>query len=311
MKVIKYTDIRNSSVSMDTMIGWVYDALRNKNQSILPPKTSLKPEDNVFFNFMPCIIPEMQVAGVKVVSRHPNDNPALKSNIMLFDLNNGTPLAVLDGDFITTARTGIVAAITVKELARKDFGKISVVGLGNTARATVDALAAIFKDRELNISLLEYKDQAELFMDRFKDVSNLHFTVEKDIDEMFASSDVIISCVSYADSQFTNVDNYKPGCLVVPVHTRGFQNCDDVFDLVVCDDIAHISGFGKFNEMKVVRELSTVISEGLGRTSDSERILAYNIGIALHDIYFAKCFYEQGLGIENIDFESPVDKFWW
>ena len=43
---------------------------------------------------------------------------------------------------------------------------------------------------------------------------------------------------------------YRKGCLVIPVHTRGFQNCDLCFDKVYADDTAHVCGFKYFNEFK-------------------------------------------------------------
>lgn len=311
MKLITYPEIKNLDISMDDMISWVIDALRIKADVILPPKTSLKPAPSVFFNYMPCIIPQENIAGVKVVSRHPGLSPSLIGNILLCDLQTGEPIACLDGDYITTARTGIVAAISISLLAKKDFKKISFIGLGNTARATCDALASIYKDKELHISLLQYKDQADLFIERFKGYENLKFKIETDLPSMFSSSDIIVSCISYADDIFADLSCYKSGCLIVPVHTRGFQNCDSEFDLVVCDDISHISGFGKFNEMKKVAELSDILeNKCAGRVNDSDRIIAYNIGIALHDMYFASKISKLVDGFQ-FDFCGPAEKFWW
>jgi ornithine cyclodeaminase len=74
----------------------------------------------------------------------------------------------------------------------------------------------------------------------------------------------------------------------VPIHTRGFQNCDTTFDKVFADDTGHVQGFKYFNQFKHFAEISDVLKgENIGRSSDDERILSYNIGLGLHDVYFA------------------------
>ncbi len=85
-----------------------------------------------------------------------------------------------------------------------------------------------------------------------------------------------------------DVNLFKLGVLVVPVHTRGFQNCDTVFDKVFADDEGHVNGFKYFNQFKKFGELDAVL-KGLmtGRDNDDERILSYNIGISIHDVYYA------------------------
>lgn len=51
----------------------------------------------------------------------------------------------------------------------------------------------------------------------------------------------------------------------------------------------------------------------VGRENDNERILAYNIGLAIHDINFATHIYQMlrdNEGLLDIDMHNPVDKFW-
>ena len=109
------------------------------------------------------------------------------------------------------------------------------------------------------------------------------------MEELVSDADVIVSCITDADGLLVdNVDLFKPGVLVVPVHTRGFQNCDTIFDKVFADDEGHVKGFKFFNEFRKFGELGKVLSGQIpGRKTDDERILSYNIGLGLHDIYFA------------------------
>ena len=74
---------------------------------------------------------------------------------------------------------------------------------------------------------------------------------------------------------------------MVPIHTRGFQNCDLFFDKVFADDYGHVKHFQYFDRFRSFGEVSGVVTNKItGRDNNTQRILVYNIGIAIHDIYF-------------------------
>ena len=164
-----------------------------------------------------------------------------------------------------------------------------------------------------HVLLMRYKDQAELFIERFKGYTNVTFSICDDARELIAHADVIVSCITEAQGLLCDDDSlYKEGCLVVPVHTRGFQNCDLFFDKVYADDTAHVCGFKYFDRFKQFAEIQDVIAgKKPGRESDTERILSYNIGLGLHDVVYASKIYERlGADAHNITIERETDKFW-
>lgn len=250
--------------------------------------------------------------GVKIVTRYPERKPSLDSEILLYDLESGKNIALMDGNWITAMRTGAVAAHSVKLFAVEDFKKIGIIGLGNMARATLKMLLAIYPERQLIIKLKKYKDQHELFAQEFKKDANITFIYCDSFGEVVMDSDVVLSAATMFEKDICPNEYFKEGILVIPIHTRGFMNCDLFFDKVFADDIDHVKGFKYFTKFKYFAEVSDV-TNGVkpGRENNKERILAYNIGIALHDIYFAGKIYEM---VENtcldIPLNAPVDKFW-
>jgi ornithine cyclodeaminase len=55
-----------------------------------------------------------------------------------------------------------------------------------------------------------------------------------------------------------------------------------------------VAGFKYFSQFKQFNELSEVLLNQVpARKSDTERILSYNIGLGLHDVYFANKIYER------------------
>lgn len=335
MKFVSFEEIAALNISSLQCVEWAAEAIRCKDEWVLPEKNSIRFGDNCFFNTMPSLWPRKHVFGVKEVSRIPGRIPALRADILLYDVLGGDLLAFMDGTWITTMRTGAVAAISMDLLRKSDAKRICLVGLGNTARATLLCYDALCGGRALDVSVLAYKNQHEGFIERFKAHKNIHFEVHDDVEEMIGGSDIVVSCVTATDSVFAPDICYKRGVLVVPVHTRGFQNCDLFFDKVFCDDIPHISGFEHFNRYKSVTELTDIMppppiycrhlgksgeqsaaskergqagehrGTGKGRESDDERILAYNIGISIQDIYFATKILEL-VGRK----ETTPEKFW-
>ena len=247
---------------------------------------------------MPCVSQRTEIAGVKIVSRHADRKPILSSKIILSDPMTGDDLALLEGDYITVLRTGAVAALAVETLAVENYSRLGLIGLGNTAYASFDVLMHCKKnpDARIDVMLLRYKDQAEKFIDRFKGLSNVSFSIVDNFEKIAENSQVLLSCVTEAKSVFCDADKYPRGVLIVPVHTKGFQNCDLVFDRIFADDTGHVSSFKHFAEFskRNFGEISDVLNGKLvGRTNDRERILSYNIGIAIHDLYFARKIYDR------------------
>jgi len=291
--------------------------LKNKDQVILPAKISMKPTDDIFYNVMPSLLPHYEIGGVKIVTRYPTKSPTLDSQIMLYDYKTGALKALIDGNYITTMRTGAVAAHSISLFGKKDFSKMGIIGLGNQARATLKVLLALYPRKKFIMKLFKYKDQHVLFEEYIKNSpysKNIEFEFCDTYKDTISESDVIISSATYLADDLCDDSCYDEGCLVVPIHTRGFMNCDLFFDKIFADDTEHVRGFKYFNRFKNFAEVSSVLDGSVnGRQDEKERIIAYNIGLSMHDIYFAEQIYQLAVRSdmgESISLTPPKDKFW-
>lgn len=320
MKIISFEDVRALNISPMVCYEWASKMILHKEDTFLPAKTHMNMPGNVFCNVMPCILrmSDMAWGGVKVVTRYPERNPALDSKILLFNATSGEFLALIDGNWITAMRTGAVAVHSIMNLAKKNFSVVGMIGLGNTARATLSVLATMLPDRDLNIKLLRYKNQAEIFTERFSGYDNLHFSVVNTAEDVVKGSDVVISCATYFDDDICTDECFDEGVLVVPVHTRGFTNCDLFFDKIFADDTGHVDHFKNFSKFRYFAEISDLVKgNSVGRENDKERILAYNIGVSMHDINYAAHIYQMLKGkpeifnsLTDANMHDPKDKFW-
>ena len=84
--------------------------------------------------------------------------------------DTGEFLALMDGTWITAMRTGAVAAHSALLFAKNNFSVIGMMGLGNTARATLLVLAEKIIDREITVKLLKYKGKRKALQKGFPNI---------------------------------------------------------------------------------------------------------------------------------------------
>lgn len=319
MKIISEQLIRSLGITPKECVAWIYKSFAMKHEAQLPAKVSVHPADYDFFTSMPCLLPPVganhaRYFGIKEVHRIEGAVPSLGSDMMLYDAKTGELIALVDCDWITTMRTGAVAAVSAKALRRDNARSYGFVGLGNTARATLLCVLEAEPERHFHVKLFRYKDQAEPFIKRFGSYDNVSFEIVDDINELARSVDVFFSCITSANGLLVeDQSHFKPGVTVIPVHMRGLQNCDTTFDRVFGDDTAHVKSFKYFNQFNDYNEIGEVLAgRDPGRRGQAQRIIDYNYGLALHDVVYASLIYERvaDMDIPSIDIIKETEKFW-
>ena len=88
-----------------------------------PLRTVLAVGEKSFFGVMPAFVPALPALGTKMVTvfaaNAERGLPTHLATITLLDPETGALLAILDGRYITEARTAAVSAVSVKHLARE------------------------------------------------------------------------------------------------------------------------------------------------------------------------------------------------
>jgi ornithine cyclodeaminase len=95
---------------------------------------------------MPAWVPG-RAYGIKTINIAPGNAarglPGLHATYLLYDASTGVPVAMLDGDEITTRRTAAASALAASWLARADARRLLVVGAGRVARLLPLAYATV------------------------------------------------------------------------------------------------------------------------------------------------------------------------
>ncbi len=120
----------------------------------MPPRiAALVPEQDGLLGVMPSYLPSAGLA-VKLVTLFPHnrDRHTHQAAIMAFDPANGTPVALMDGTYITATRTAAASALATRLLAREDASVLAVLGTGVQARSHARALVRVRDFEEVRVA---------------------------------------------------------------------------------------------------------------------------------------------------------------
>jgi ornithine cyclodeaminase len=150
-------DVR-AVLSMDDLIAAMETALDQfSSGGVRQPLRSIVDvgEGHAFYGVMPAYIAQPPALGTKLVSVYHSNAarglPTHLATIVLLDPETGELQAVMDGRYITEARTAAVSAASAKRLARPDARVLAVLGSGVQARSHIDALTRVRTFDELRV----------------------------------------------------------------------------------------------------------------------------------------------------------------
>lgn len=108
-----------------------------------------------FFGLMPAYQSAPPALGAKLVTVF-NGNaarglPTHLATIVLLDPETGGLAAVMDGRYITEARTAAVSAVSVRHMSRAGGGVLAILGSGVQARSHLEALALVAPLSEVRV----------------------------------------------------------------------------------------------------------------------------------------------------------------
>lgn len=256
---------------------------------------------------MPAYMPN-QFMSVKLVSvfheNHVQNIPDHQAVITLFDSNTGTPIAFMDGEYITAMRTAAAAILSTGMLARKNIKTISIIGAGVLGKAHLKMIGTLSGIEKIWIASRDVSKAQSLSAY----ASNAGTT--DSVQEAVSNADVVCLCTSSIEPVI-KAEWLKEGAHITSVGYRP-PGAELPRDLVETSHIfvesrvafnpppvggAELQGLGA--------EFGTELGEVLlhqkpGRRNDQEITIYKSMGHAMEDLVAANLVYqkalEQGLG---------------
>ena len=271
---------------------------------------------------MPAYMPGLGAAGTKLVTVHPGNKqayglPAVIARIVLNSPENGLPLAIMDGTYVTALRTGAAGATGIKYLSREDSKEVGLCGLGVQGRSQLMGLMEVRPGVE-KIKVYDVIPEAKkAFVDEMNEkYSGVNFVPVDSAKEAAEGSDIVITCTPSPEA-FIDGAWLKKGCHVSAIGadtgakrelmTSVIEKCDKlVVDFIpqafVTGDFRIPKEEGVITEEDIYAELGQIVAgKKEGRTSPDEVTLFKATGLAIQDVGTAHKVYqlakEKGIGM--------------
>lgn len=230
-----------------------------------------------------------------------------QATVMLFDPKTGRPQCVMDGNAITTERTGAAGALGLMQLARPDSTKLCVFGTGVQARVQVSYALRVLPGIKL-VQYVSFDGKEDLkFEANFTDKCEVR--VARDRNEAVSESDVVITATPGAGPLF-DASAVRAGTHFncVGADTKGKRELPlGVLERawVAVDDEAQSRSIGEVQwvpETPVI-ELGQLLTEKVTLMRAYESVSVFDMtGIALQDLTVARYLFERakrdGMGTE-------------
>ena len=155
MKHFTEQDIRRK-IPMLTAIELMRTAFQQLSSggAIVPIRTVIDSHDHSGRAlFMPSYSAAFGLFGLKMVSVFNNNAdknlPIIQGKVMVMDGTNGTPLALLDAEYLTALRTGAASGLATDLLSAKDAEVLALFGTGAQAETQIEGVIAVRPVREV------------------------------------------------------------------------------------------------------------------------------------------------------------------
>ncbi len=278
-------------LDLDALVDALAEAHRDLSagKASMPPRIAAFAERDGLLGAMPSYLPSAGLA-CKLVTLFPHntDRHTHQALICVFDPENGTPVALMDGTYVTATRTAGGSALATRLLAREDSRVLAILGAGVQARTHAAALQRVRNFDEVRVASRD-RARAEEFGEEIG--ARVAGTWEEALD----GADVV-AATTHATEPIVRREWLSPGVHVNSVGAnpsgRGEIDASVVQDALVAVEYRESTlapppaGASEFRDGAPtdVVELGELVSGARpGRTSPEQVTLYKSVGVAVQD----------------------------
>lgn len=272
--------------------------------------------------FMPSYMKPTEMIGIKTVTLFEDNRskglPYIQGMVSLFDGNNGSPKAILDGMTITALRTGAASGLATRLLARKDSKVCTIFGAGVQGKTQLEAVCAV-RDIDRVYIYDAFPAASEKYAEEMSKKLDLEILVASTPKEAIQGAD-IICCATISETpvfddkdlptgvHINAVGSYKPHVQEVPeemvLRSRLYVDHRESALEETGDLIIPINK-GLMTENHIIAEIGEVAGEKApGRTSETEITFFKTVGVAVQDLAAASVVLEKA---EALNIGTVID----
>jgi len=280
----------------------------------IPTKVALHPHGaQSFLHAMPAWVSGFQALGMKWVSFFPvnatKDLPVSSALIVLNDPDSGLPVAIMEGMWITYARTAACAALAARYSANPAPRKLGLVGCGGLGEWSLRYITEVFPSIDEVFVASARPETRQAFCRSMSAHGSWALHPVDDIRLAVERMDIVVSSVPKLEKHPVRGEWLSPGAVMVPLDVTGSWD-DDLYnsvDSIVCDHRDNLQkAFGRYrpnlsaDDARMISFDDIVLGKKTARATGDDRVLAFMTGIGSLDMTIAWEIYRRagvaGLG---------------
>ena len=299
IRVLSEQHVSEVAPKLREIVDIVEDTYRmeGRGEAEVPTKIGVHPGwEAGFCHAMPAWVAPARALGMKWVSYYPGslqrdfaDSTAL---LILNDPDTGQPVALMEGMWITYARTAACAAVAARHLANPNPVRLGLVGCGGLGKWSLRVLSDIFPSlTEVHVSSRTPQSR-KAFCAGMQKEGRWKLTPVERVEDAVRGMDVVISSIPKTGKPPVEEAFWSKGSLAIPLDVTAA--CDDACyakaDVFVSDDFEAFSRSAARQRPgmalpKAPVDLGDVLlGRKDGRTSAAQRIMAVPTGVASVDM---------------------------
>lgn len=282
--------------------------LQGAGQACYSPAPGLHPHaatPEAFFHAMTACVGQ-EGAGVKWVAYFPQNLarglPHSTGLLILNEPGTGLPVCVMDGMWVTYARTAAVNALAARHLARPDAETLTLIGVGGLGRASLLTFREVLPRLREVRAYARHDSHVRAFIEEMARCLELVITPAASVQAAVEAADVLVSSPTEFEAPFISPRWLKPGSLACPLaagREMGREGLRGVDRLIVEDSqhfTARLERMPGHGPVPIAGELAEIVlGRKPGRERPDERIAVVTGGIGTTDIVLARRAYERAL----------------
>jgi len=307
-RLLTETDVR-ASMTMPDLIDAMEAALADFSAGRVtqPVRTVLEVgAAKNYFGVMPASIDTRAAVGCKLVTvyheNHDRGLPSHLATIILLDHATGALRALVDGRYITEARTAAVSAVSVRHLARPSASTLAILGSGVQAHSHFDAIRHVRALTDIRV-WSPTKTKRDAFAAAEGAATYLPVRACDTAADAVRGADIIVLATAAKTPVLDDAD-VAPGAHICAVGacrpdqrempTALVARAHVVVDsraaaLKEAGEVLLPIAEGAITEAHILGELGSVVSGALrARTSDADVTIFKSLGMAVEDVVAAE-----------------------
>ncbi len=253
---------------------------------------------------MPSFSKDLQQIGLKVVTINPENpshgRPFIHAFITVTDAQTGAPIALMDGEYITSLRTGAGSGLATEVLARPSSSVLAIFGVGVQAHTQIEAVCAV---RSINKIIVFGRSSGKIdrFIHQIKQRYHID-TVAAQAPHDLEQADIVCTATTSLTPVFSSkhlsngthingIGSYRPDMTEIPIPV--VSRAKVVVDhreacLSESGDLSIPIKRGMIDASHIHAEIGEILlSHQDGRTHDSEITFYKSVGNAVQDLVVA------------------------